>query len=273
MKFGYWHQSTKAFTHPYKKSCWVFFGQQICTLFNWRQYGEKNPSENGASLKNGPVHFVTSPLFGFSHVLYRHVRSRCQSPSSPGPLEMERHIGQTARGVDSQPGRRSRRSRRRRQWVLAAAERSGRSWHGLLQYGTSPVWTAGKIRQLWSILMKPDNLHAVSRLKRWLKQAKDASGSSNLEKLSHLSTLVQHVLAFIFVCVCVSPKICCKNRLLVAVIKKQSWFKLVILPITFVSHEVSISQRDFEWVWVRTSRLLIAERKRQRGTIKGHDRS
>lgn len=171
MKFGYWHQSTKALTHPYKKDLFIFFGQQISTLSHWQRHGEKNPSENGASLKNGPVHLVTSPLFGFSHVLHRHVRNWCQSPSSPGPLEMERHIGQTARGVDSQPGRRSRRSRRR-QWVLAAAERSGRPWHGLLQYGTSPVWTAGKIRQLWSILMKPDNLHAVSRLKRWLKQAK-----------------------------------------------------------------------------------------------------
>lgn len=94
------------------------------------------------------------PLHCFSpHVLNHHVRYQCQSPSSPRPLEMKRQIGQTVWGVDSQPGRRGR-GRRRRRWVLAAAESSRQPWHRLLQYATSPAQTEGKLWQLWSLLTR-----------------------------------------------------------------------------------------------------------------------
>lgn len=59
------------------------------------------------SRETGPENLVTSPLFGLSHVLQRHVRKQRRPPSSPGEWEMERRVGQTAQGVDSQPGRRS----------------------------------------------------------------------------------------------------------------------------------------------------------------------
>lgn len=50
---------------------------------------------------------------------------------------MERRMRQTARTADSRPGRRS---RGRRQWVLAEAERAPQLWHRLLRHCTFSSW-------------------------------------------------------------------------------------------------------------------------------------
>lgn len=162
------------------------------TSCTWQQRSNKPNSENTDFLENYQVltSFDLRVVVFFLPVLHRHVRNRRQPPSSPSLLEMERRMRQTAWNADSRPGRRS---RGRRQRVLAEAERSTQPWHRLLQYCTFPVHMEGKIRQLWTIPMRLNDLHdffffslgfrdAASRLHSWLtfnKQARDASGSWN----------------------------------------------------------------------------------------------
>lgn len=151
--------------HVSVKSCFIYklfmpthTHTHTRTSCTWQQRSNKPNSENTDFLENYQVltSFDLRVVVFFLPVLHRHVRNRRQPPSSPSLLEMERRMRQTAWNADSRPGRRS---RGRRQRVLAEAERSTQPWHRLLQYCTFPVHMEGKIRQLWTIPMRLNDLH------------------------------------------------------------------------------------------------------------------
>lgn len=150
------HTRTRTFTHMH--TVYLAARQQQTVLRKHRLSGER-PGLN-----------ILRPLcfFGFFFLILCHVRNLRQPPPSPSLLEMERCMRWTAWGVDSRPGR-GRGREDSEIWQKQKDLQNRGNQHRILQYCTFPVQMEGKIRQLWSILMRLNDLHAVFKVSEMLR--------------------------------------------------------------------------------------------------------